>query len=220
MKDDAHAVFYAKNHFIITPAAGCNNPAEKSPDTLEALTFFKDIIPSAAQWFFRSLEIVFPPFPDDYLQSHEPAFEQWLQVIEHICQLNLPKLSLSIVMAEVPESRGLDDQCRGNMTKKRALRIYQMYLRTLKPLSRLKENGLQAFFVTLASPYTFMQEPRSLHHWDAHRSFLEQMAQKTKLLGQRIERTVMGDEYDSRLLQHKAHGMSGWLAYHISSEDY
>ncbi|KAF7865990.1 hypothetical protein EAF04_006153 [Stromatinia cepivora] len=96
--EDARAVFFSMNHFVITPVTGCTEPAE-TPDRLEILIFLKDALPPAALQYLKSLEIVFPPFRDDYLRPHESAYDQWLQAIDYMCQLNLPILSLSVSMA-------------------------------------------------------------------------------------------------------------------------
>lgn len=73
--EDARAVFFSMNHFIIAPVNGCIEPAE-TPDDLEILTFLKDTLPPTALHYLKSLEIVFPPFRDDYLRPHEQAYNQ------------------------------------------------------------------------------------------------------------------------------------------------
>lgn len=101
LREEAQAVFFSENHFVFAPAVGCTHPASFSPDRLEALTFFEDVLPPSMLIFLRSLEIVCPPFEDDHLRADEPANQQWLQVIGNsMCQLNLPMLNLSIVMSD------------------------------------------------------------------------------------------------------------------------
>ena len=75
-------------------------------------------MPSNAILFLRFLEVVIPPFEDDYLGPHEPAYQDWLQTIDRIGeQLCLPMLTVRVYMAEYVPSRGVINFCfRGEMT--------------------------------------------------------------------------------------------------------
>ncbi|TVY59259.1 hypothetical protein LCER1_G000480 [Lachnellula cervina] len=212
LRQDAEAVFFSKNHFIIAPVNGCTHPVDASPDRLEALIFFKDFLRPTAQLFLRSLEIVFPPFNDDYLRSDDPAYQQWLQVIEHMCQLNLPGLSLSIVMADGPYDRSHEKQFRFPITKDQARTVFRMYLRTLSPLSKLRDNGLQFFFAALTSPYSWDALFLLYDDLDNPVSQTRSRAVEKQISGltRRVERDVMGQDYDSSRFQGKAHGKSQW----------
>lgn len=70
-------MFFSMTRLVITPAAGYTHPTE-TPDRLETLIFLKDALPSTALRYVKGLEIVFPPFLDDYLRLREPAYDQWL----------------------------------------------------------------------------------------------------------------------------------------------
>jgi hypothetical protein len=82
--------------------------------------------------------------------------------------------------------------------------IIKMYARTLGPLAKLRENRLGQFFVHLAWPF-------------AHTRFGLRnpiLARKqSAYLEQRIERLVMGDDYDSTVVHTKEPGNSNsqWL---------
>ncbi|TVY81954.1 hypothetical protein LSUE1_G003303 [Lachnellula suecica] len=218
-KQHAEAIFFGMNHFVVSPVGGCYSPTDYTPDLLEALVFFEKAVPPPALKYLTSLEIVFPPFHDDYLTIEHPAHHQWLQAIDHMCQLNLPLLSLSIVMADgsYSRSRGIP-QFRATMNKKQAKKVFDMYERTFAPLSKLKENGLEVFSATLASPFTWtvhtlfdsnhvpwhIQQPRI----EAYRRKIEDQISKFTV---RMERVVMGEDYDSNLVKARVHGKSQWL---------
>lgn len=221
LRQDAESIFFAKNHFIIASAADCSEPANQSPETLEALNFFKNVLPSTARRYLRSLEIVFPPFHDDYLMPSEPAYRQLLQVIEQMTQLTLPTLNLSIVMADGKENGRVGRvQFRGTMTKAQARKVFSMYQRTIEPLSKLRELGLRALFLDLASPYTWDADRLALFDRDpwALLKSCERTHDQIKIFTRRAEKAVMGDGYDSELLQVKAHGQSLWLQQKIEHE--
>lgn len=93
---------------------------------------------------------------------------------------------------------------RKTLTKEQGMAIIKMYARTLGPLSKLRENRLGRFFVRLAWPFAHTQfglgNPTSAREQSAY-------------LQQRIERLVMGDDYDSTVVQTKDSGNnnSQWL---------
>ncbi|TVY87470.1 hypothetical protein LAWI1_G007869, partial [Lachnellula willkommii] len=220
LRHEAQTVFFENNHFVISPEAGCILPVDNSPDHLEALIFFDKVIPSSALRSLKSLEIVFPPFHNDYLQVHEPAYRQWLQVIDRMCQLNLPNLSLAVVMADGP-ARHLNDGrlFRGSISEQQARKVFDMYSRTLEPLSKLKQNGLRAFFLTLASPYTWAAEhrknsllaPHLQAVYDAADDHCREIECERLEFTQIMEQAVMGKDYDSSMVQERSHGRSQWL---------
>ena len=72
--DAARTVFFSSNRFIITSSDGPNTIAETTPDRLEASVFLTDVVPFTSLCWLRSLELVFPPFEDDYLSVTEPAY--------------------------------------------------------------------------------------------------------------------------------------------------
>jgi hypothetical protein len=100
------------------------------------------------------IEIVFPPFEEDYLRITVPAYQEWLQTITFMRNgLNLPNLTLRVYMADISaydHYQGLPGFRRG-ITKERGITIVQMYNRTLMPLAELK--GLGKFFVHLTWPF-------------------------------------------------------------------
>jgi len=200
---DAQAVFFARNRFIIVPSGGCTHPAKSTPTRLEVSIFLRDVVPSNALHFLKFLEVVFPPFYDDYLCPHEPAYQDWLQTIEYVRErLDLPMLTLRIYMADYILHGELVADFRSTMTKEQGMAILKMYARTLGPLSKLREKGLSRFFADLAYPFAHtrfgLRNPTSV-------------LERSTELRQRIERLVMGDDYDGTLLETKELGNSQWL---------
>ena len=204
--EDAQYIFFTRNRFVITPSAGCNHPAEKTPNRLELSAFLTDVVPFNALRFLRFLEVVIPPFEDDYLRPHEPAYQDWLQTIHRIReQLCLPVLTVRVYMADyLPREEEINPSFRAQMTKEQAMTIFKMYARTLWPLSQLR--GLRRLFVHLAWPFTWTRagRQRCRHDW-------EFVQTQIKDAGQRMERFVMGDGYDSSSLGKEELVNSQWL---------
>ena len=73
--DDAQDVFFTRNRFVIAPSAGCNSPAENTPNRTELSALLTDIVPSNALCFLRFLEVGIPPFEEDYFRPYEPAYQ-------------------------------------------------------------------------------------------------------------------------------------------------
>ena len=213
--EDAQAVFFKRNRFVITPPGGCNRPADNTPNRLELSAFLTDVVPSNALRFLRFLEMVIPPFEEDYLRPHEPAYQDWLQTIDRIGeQLCLPSLTIRIYMADyLPRGGESIASFRANMTKEQFMTIFKMYVRTLGPLSKLR--GLRRFFVHLAWPSRWTRAGRQRWRHDP-----ESVRQQISILEQRTERLVMGDSYDSSLLEKERLGNSQWLEEALDTAQY
>ena len=185
---DAQAIFFMRNRFVITPSAEC------TPTRLEVSTFLTDVVPCFALCHLRFLEVVLPPFDEDHLRLHEPAYQEWLRMIEYVRgQLCLSSLTLRVFIAY----GGFP--CRAGPSKERAMTILETYARILGPMLRL--SGLYRFFVHLALPFALNQLERRRRH--ANPVSLEQ---RIGTLEQRYERLVMGGQYDSRSLQNRVPG--------------
>ena len=212
--EDVQNVFFTWNRFVIIPSTGCNRPADKTPNRLEISAFLKDVVPSNALRLLRFLEVVIPPFEEDYLRPHEPAYQDWLQTIDRIGeQLCLPMLTVRVYMAEYLPRDGETTTFRAKMTKEQVMTIIKMYARTLGPLSKLR--GLRRFFVHLAWPFTWTRAGRQRRRHDP-----ESVQEQIRISEQRIERLVMGDGYDSSLLQKEMLGNSQWLEVVFAATKY
>lgn len=212
--EDARAVFFMRNRFVITPSGGCNRPAESTPSRIEASIFLTDVVPSNALRFLRFLEVVFPPFDKDYLRPQEPAYQDWLQTIDHIKEkLHLPMLTLRVYMADhLPNGQGVTP-FRNKMTKEQGIKVLKMYARSLVPLSKLR--GLNRFFAHLAWPFAWTQQGRRRRQENP-----ESVQQEIVKMEQRFERIVMGNYYNSMSLGKKEQTNSQWLEELLGSIEY
>ena len=212
--EDVQNVFFKRNRFVITPSAGCNRPADKTPNRLEISAFLTDVVPSNALRFLRFLEVVIPPFEEDYLRPHEPAYQDWLQTIDCIGeQLCLPMLTVRVYMAEYLPRGGESSPFRAKMTKEQGTTILKMYARTLGHLSKLR--GLRRFFVHLAWPFRWTRAGRHRYRHDP-----ESVQKWIRVSEQGMERFVMGDGYDCSPLEKERLGNSQWLEVALAATEY
>lgn len=173
--DAARILFFSTNRFIITSSNGPTAIAETTPERLEASVFLTDVVPFTSLRWLRSVELVFPPFEDDYLRATEPAYSDWLQTTDYFKnQLNLPMMDLHMHMAD-PETYGdriVEGRTyRPKFTKEQSMKVILMYVRllnTLAPLGRFKR-----FTMHLALPWGWDQAgyhrpARSQEHFEAH----------------------------------------------------
>jgi hypothetical protein len=153
LREDAQVIFFSKNRFIIRPPGTFICPVESTPTRLEISIFLTDIVPSHMLQFLRFLEIVFPPFHDDYLRPHEPAYQDWLKAVDYASELlNLPMLTLDVYFFDYLYHCEPTPDFRNNMTKEQGLKIVRTYARTLRPLSKLRANGLSRFSALASYP--------------------------------------------------------------------
>ena len=212
--EDSRMVFFEKNRFIITPAAGCNYPAENTPPRLEASIFLMDVAPPNALYFLRFLELAFPPFHEDYLCTHEPAYKEWLRTVDQVKeQLCLPILTVRVYMADYLPRECTLTHFRAHMTKEQGMTILKTYARTLAPLSKLK--GLRRFFAHLAWPFAWTRSGRQRRHEDP-----EFVAQQIRAFEEKCERLVMGNDFEINPLQKEGLGNSQWLEVALISNEY
>jgi hypothetical protein len=205
MQGDVQAVFFMKNRFIITPVEGCTSVPESTPSRLEISVFLRNTVPSNALGFLKFIELVFPPFDEDYLRPHEPAYQDWLQTIDYVKdKLYFPTLTLRVYMADHAAHGNNVTPFNFRITKEQQIRILAMWIRTLRPLSKL--NRMNRFFVDVALPYAWTPRDRRDRNERPDWYF-----EHKREWDQRVERLVMGDSYDSTLLKEKGVRDSQWL---------
>jgi hypothetical protein len=214
LREDAQEVFFSRNRFVVTSSERFPTmPILSTPPRLEVSLFLREALPSHTLGLLRFLEIVFPPFDHDYLRTGSSAHKDWLQTILYIRdRLNLPSLTLRVYFADVmfePQ----DSEFRKLITVEQGKAVFQSYARTLRPLSKLREKGLDRFFVHLTLPF----ERKRDRDWDEPGNITAVTAQETGLR-RWGERMVMGDGYDSTALRRKEDGPSQWELE--SQEDY
>ncbi|TVY16627.1 hypothetical protein LARI1_G005821 [Lachnellula arida] len=200
LQQNAEAVFYAKNRFVIVPPLfECYEPVRSTPDRLDVSKFLRDFVSPEAVGFLKYLDVVFPPFYDDYLGYDEPAYQDWLQTIDHIGNLaNLPMLTLRVSMADIDLEPQYLDEYRTRMSIEKRNTILKVYHRVLKPLLKLRGKGLDrlTFFVDLILPVA--HTPRFQTQIQENPNYCCAMRTTLRLWG---ERMVMGSEYDSEKLR-------------------
>jgi hypothetical protein len=195
VQQDAQATFYSKNRFVIVPPSDeCYRPVKSTPKRLDISIFLRDIVPPEALGFLKFLDIVFPPFYDDYLGDDEPAYQNWLQTIDHIGDLvNLPVLTLRVHMADICLYPEHAPEYRTKMTEEESQTIVNAYERAIKPLSKLREKGLNRFFTDLTLPWG--RTVKSIRKRNEDPSAFMAESRELQLWGERL---VMGGAYDSR----------------------
>ena len=203
LTEDAREIFFMKNKFIITPSTRYYFQADQTPTRLEVSRFLTEIVPMDKLQFLRSLDIIFPPFEEDYLRPHEPAFQDWLQTItyieKHLC---LGVLTMRIYMPDCEEHQYMES--RKQITEEKASKIFEMYTRTLGPLSKLR--GLHRFFAHLAWPWEWTEQARDRCRQDPDYRQLQVANEES-----RIERLIMGDDYDGMALGKAEERSPQWL---------
>ena len=203
-QQDCQDIFFEKNRFIITPSKGCTRTANETPTRLEISTLTK-ALPVNALGYIRYLEIVFPPFDEDYLRPHEPAYQDWLEIIDYVRdKLNLSALTLRVYMADYDVHGHHVTPFRRNMTKEQGKAVVAMYFRALTPLSKL--NQVSRLFLHLAWPFTWTRAGRQVR-----RETPERVKQQIATMEQRLESLVIGDAYNSMRLGKNREVRSQWL---------
>lgn len=194
--EDALVVFYSGNRFVVHDSDH-KKPytaplARDSPPRMAASIFFTDVVPEHCLKELRFVELVFPPYSHgDW--PRDAAIDDWEHTMSLARQrLNLPGLTLRIIMAglygvyENPDNRLY-------MSQKRGERIIAGYTRIVAPVACLGSAGLARFYSSFAWPWAYTRESRAAwlkHGW-------EWVTAHEKVLEERYGRLVMGDRYDS-----------------------
>lgn len=199
--EDARAVFFMRNRFVII------NPYNPLDDhaflRLAASTFLTDIVPFSALSLLRDLELVFPLAEGKHLRPHDPSHQDWIRTINLVKdELCLPLLTLRIYTTDLaPTGPDLTLSNSANTSSEEFMVMFRTPRRVTEPLSKLK--GLKAFFAHFARV--------------RQRESLEEQIQKSE---QKIERLVMGSDYDSsRTLEKDQARKSQWFEVALNAID-
>ena len=213
LREHAQAIFFTSNRFVITPSMGCHRRAKSTPARLEVSAFLSSVVPLTALYFLRFLEVVIPPFDEYYLLSHEPAYQEWLQTIDHVKEkLNLPLLTVRIYMAEYKKSSNSGPRpFHARMTHERRSTLVKTYARIVGPLSKLR--GLKKCFVHIAWPFDWTAAGRRLRYIDP-----ESQRRGVKAIEHKLEQRVLGSDYDSISLGKSELPRSQWLESSMSAD--
>lgn len=162
------------------------------------------------------MEVVFPPLDEEYLSPRGPSLHDWDNTIDNIKNtLDLPNLKLRIYFADFYDA-SYASSFRKKITRKEGItRVASAYMRIIRPLERLKANGLSQLFVHAAWPWSWTEEGRNTRIWKKHI-----VENDISVIERRLERRVMGKEYDSVRLGKKELEKSQWLKAHGRSEEF
>jgi hypothetical protein len=165
---DARAVFFASNHFIVTPRSsprGIDKPFDAS--------ILRKMVPREASSHLRSLELTFPAIPYDSFELDEDEFsgldegiyDHWVQTIDYIApRLKMLALRLEVYDDDFPE------------WQKELFLMHEHFVRQFRKLQCLSD-----FFVHATSPFN-------------RETIYSQKLRDHEL---HLETSVMGSGYDS-----------------------
>lgn len=204
--DDAQAVFFGKNRFVITPLRGCYGRADTSPDRPDLSIFLKDVVPLTALRYLRFLEVIISPFEYAYLQEEEPAYQEWIQTIDSASLCSPSMLTIRVYFNDHLADRqgcipnGLS--FRADVTHEQALAIWYKHQRTMKPFSTLREHGLQRLFVHAAEFTAWTKRGDKCASRRGHQGQGPPSPEHARIctrMGWYLEYIVMGSDYSSEL---------------------
>ncbi len=206
---DAQAFFFSSNRFIVRD----QEPPEDGPPRYLASIFLTKIIPSHCLQYIRFLEISFAPF-DKYNPLEDPAWRDWKRSIWLLRdKLNLANLTVRVYMEEV-----VFFDCstfRINLTKEQGLAIQRAYWYMTIPLKMWGERGLKHIFVHFPWPWSRTDAWKDFAR-DAHTGRRPPIDTKES----RVERFIMGSDYDSAVCGKNRTTRSEWYINLCDAEEY
>ena len=214
MREHAQATFFASNRFIITPSAGRHRRATSTPVRLEASLFLLDVVPRIALYWLRLLEVVIPPFEENYFCAHEPAYQEWLRTVDYVKEeLNLPSLTVCIHLAEWKPWPSGPRHFHADMTQQLGVTFLRTCRRMVDPLSKLR--GLKKCFVHIAWPFDTTGQRRRVYYRNP-----EVQKRGIKDAERMLEQRVLGSDYDSTAMDKDDLRRSQWLEEYMSTKKY
>lgn len=138
LRDEALATFFGNNRFVVVPTRGCPLPAYGTADRLEVSIFLREVVPVQALPCIQFLEIVFLPFDGNFLAPNEPAYQDWIELLDFLSDKLTPsRLTLRIYFSDYDIDGYCHSDYRVHMTPAKYNTIIQAYDRTLRPLKKL-----------------------------------------------------------------------------------
>lgn len=224
----AIAVFYSRNRIINVPDPSSYDTNLRSQDRLGRLGasrfITRHVYPTMLS-HLREIELVFPGLHWDgrCSQPHYPLILDWRFAVDHLrSHANLPVLKLMIHMRMnldgVPEGSGSDftqrafkkysDYCYGDPG-------YELrpHIPFLEPLQVLREGGLSQLFIFLESVWHW--SPRTGGPWETYDwcDPRDSLNDHVELLETRLEKMVMGEDYDSSAAGKMKECRSQWMPF-------
>ncbi|KAH6855372.1 hypothetical protein B0I37DRAFT_54943 [Chaetomium sp. MPI-CAGE-AT-0009] len=163
--------------------------------------FLREVVPADCLGYLRFLELVFPPYNHEcWPHDGHPALQDWIDTLDWVRdKINTPGITLRLTMAgsRMWSPRYPDD--REELTQVQGDAVLAGYDRILKPLARLGKHGLTRFYADFAWPWKWTnwvnERLLATNEYGADRYWLELEA-KEKLLNERAERLILGDQHD------------------------
>ncbi|KAK3939365.1 hypothetical protein QBC46DRAFT_388056 [Diplogelasinospora grovesii] len=197
---EANLVFYGENRFIIVDGPYSSpftpwRPGDYPHESFAASQFLRHVVPRHCLGHIRFLELVFAPFTHlSRPRDEHRALQDWSETLDWVKdKLNLPALTLRLIMAGNGEFRPEGSE---EMTRAQGKEVLATYNRILSPLRRLdptSDGGLARFHAELAWPLQWTRwvarKLQEEHAWD----WLES---KDRELKRRAEHFVMGERYE------------------------
>lgn len=158
--------------------------------------FLTDVVPFTSLCWLRSVELVFPPFEEDYLRATEPAYSDWLRTLDYVKQeLNTPMMDLHMHMADAEVNNGSIVGSRvyhPNSNREQSKKVIAMYVRVLNTFRRL--HGFKGFTMHLALPWGW--EWAGYHRPKLNEELWEAYESKRVGMQEFAGRKILGEKYN------------------------
>ncbi|KAK3898423.1 hypothetical protein C8A05DRAFT_37984 [Staphylotrichum tortipilum] len=153
---DAALVFFGRNRFTVLDGPHANPfvpwlPGDYPHNTLAASHFLRRVVPEPCMSHLRELDLAFAPFNHIIRPSYgHPALLDWAETVEWTKdKLNLPRLSLRVVL---PGNGNIRPEAGWSMTNRRGKQVLEAYQTIVTPLRLFTEGGLDWFESDMAWP--------------------------------------------------------------------
>lgn len=145
VREDALAVFFKGNKFIIMPSNDPHVPLSSTPARLHVSIFLIDTVPRQALQHLRSLELVFPPLVYEnaagFLNFKRNAYQEWMRTVQTMkakCSVDLLTVRIYIGNFAGYNIHAMRNTPFG-MTDERESALLEAYMRTLSPFLLLNK---------------------------------------------------------------------------------
>ncbi|KAH6623809.1 hypothetical protein F5144DRAFT_372159 [Chaetomium tenue] len=167
-----------------------------------ASQFLREVVPAHCLGYLRFLELVFPPYNHEcWPHDGHPALQDWMDTLDWAKdRINTPGITLRLTMAGSRLWPPAYPDGREELTQAQGDAVLAGYDRILKPLARLGKHGLTRFYADFAWPWKWTDwVVHRLLDTDDYRATRSWLEGEDKLLSERAERLILGDDQYDRL---------------------
>lgn len=213
---DAQAVFFANNRVSIVPSEGCTVKKGTPIHRLDVSRFLTMHTWPGALYNLKELEFAFwPTYYGAYDNPEDPAYLDWTFALQHLtthCNLRNLTLAIYLIRRQPWDCTTTMDACRqrhhaANGLGRVSQRLSVAYQRLLAPLKSF--NKPKRLFVYLEVPWP-STGPRFDRYWPA---WEEPATRQLEISAMKLEKYVMGEDYDSQALSKSEWRHAKWLEY-------